>query len=312
MRILLVVAALLLAGCSDAKAPVEDDPFDDINTSKDKGIIRGIVIDPSITPVADATITLKGTDTQTRSNEEGAFVFTDLEPGPYFLDVSKTGFESVQASANVEAGVAKPPIIKVQMEPAPELVPFALPATYTGWIACESLIGIYLQPCDAGTGVFQEPDNAFFLPGADRPTDAIQVEVVWQPQQAVGERLTQTLGSCDGGEYCSPFADENFLCQNWGPSTLWCRVTALGGEGNGYFAGAEGLETQGHGKGTGTGVSVHLGADCSLCADPVAPSVGVGIVFEQEVTAYLWSFYNFEPDADWLFVEDGDPVPPGS
>lgn len=302
MRHLLLVACLTLAGCSGAA--VEE------VSGAPAGVIRGVVVDAGVAPVTDATVRVEGTDLQATSDADGAFVFTGLPPGSYFLAASKPGYQSVQAGATVVAGVAEPPLVRLQMDPVPSLVPYALPATHTGWIACEALVAMFLQPCDAGTGAFREPDNMLFLPGDDRATDAIQLELQWEAQQDVGRRLTQTIGSCDGGAYCDPYAGEDFLCQNWGPSPLWCRVTALAGEGNGHFCCAEGLHTQGHGKGTGTGVSVHVGADCSVCADPVDPALGVGIVFEQQVTAYLWSFYHFEPEPGWLFVEDGEPVPP--
>ena len=85
MRAQLLVLALLLAGCSE---PTEtpDEPFDaslddELEATAETGVIRGVVVDAAIVPVAGVTVTIDGLDQETTSNEAGAFGFDGLEPG---------------------------------------------------------------------------------------------------------------------------------------------------------------------------------------------------------------------------------------
>ena len=121
MFLLLLVP--LLAGCADEAAPEVDDFAQNLDqelqATEDTGIIRGVVVDFAIVPVADATVTLTGLDRSTQTNEAGAFGFDGLEPGTYFLEISKLGYNSTQASTDVEAGTDTPPVVKVRLEAAP-------------------------------------------------------------------------------------------------------------------------------------------------------------------------------------------------
>src|ERR1041385_538006 len=112
-----LVAALLvlvlLAGCSGSPhKKASNDPADQANFDQlglhatDKtGVIRGVVFDEAIKPVANATVNLTAGTTAagvTHTGADGAFGFSDLEPGTYFLHANKTGFIEVQQSAEVE------------------------------------------------------------------------------------------------------------------------------------------------------------------------------------------------------------------
>ena len=104
---LLLLTTVTLAGCSDDPAPeVEDPTFDEFDApvAPDRGVIRGVVVDTAIVPLAGATVTLAGLERSTTTNENGAFQFDDLEPGSYFLEVRLLGYETVQSGTSVEAG----------------------------------------------------------------------------------------------------------------------------------------------------------------------------------------------------------------
>lgn len=109
-----VLAALLgvvFAGCSDG-GPPKADPDDalgaldevEVDTSVDRGAIKGVVVDEAIRPIAHANLTLTPGGKVAQTDAGGVFVFESLEPGTYFVNASATGFSKVQGSADVTAG----------------------------------------------------------------------------------------------------------------------------------------------------------------------------------------------------------------
>ena len=69
------------------------------------GTVRGVVHDPQHRPIADASVTLKSATsdwTQTaQTDQEGAFSFTSVPLGDYFVSVTKTGFADQQQAVTV-------------------------------------------------------------------------------------------------------------------------------------------------------------------------------------------------------------------
>ena len=133
------VVALLLAGCAEGGQPVDDDEeFDDLQfeATDTTGVIRGVVIDDTITPIVGAKVAVTGQDLETESDDQGRFGFEDLEAGTYFLEISKPGFGKVQQSTDVQAGVAAPPVLKILMQKIPGSDPFVVGQLYTGYMSC--------------------------------------------------------------------------------------------------------------------------------------------------------------------------------
>lgn len=112
LSVLALLAASALAGCSGGDGG-PDAPGLDVTEAT--GGIRGLVVDPSIVPVAAATVTLN-TGASTQSGEDGLFNFTGLAAGDYVMTVTKPGHLAVQASATVVAGEPEPPVVKVLLE----------------------------------------------------------------------------------------------------------------------------------------------------------------------------------------------------
>src|SRR5262249_21772638 len=69
--------------------------------------ISGRVLDPSDRPIVGATATLKDLDTQAAqtatTDENGSYTFTALQPHPYQITVSSSGFS--ETSVNVTVGI---------------------------------------------------------------------------------------------------------------------------------------------------------------------------------------------------------------
>src|SRR5262245_50497549 len=96
-------AAILLAGCLTMGLSSV------MAQSAVTGAISGSVIDPNKAVVPNATVTLRSLDTNktetATTSAEGLFRFTNLQPGPYELIITATGFaEYKQERVVVEVG----------------------------------------------------------------------------------------------------------------------------------------------------------------------------------------------------------------
>ncbi len=314
--VILILLSALLAGCSDSgESKADDAPVDDLQSTATTGVIRGIVLDETITPIAGVTVTIPSQANATSTSDaEGRFGFDGLEGGTYILEALKVGHQTVRATAKVVAGVDDPLTIKVTLPRLPETVPYIIPIHVNGLMNCEVLAVMLVESCDLDTGVAGDDTSQFFLPVDQRAPHAVQVELDWESTQQAGESLTLTFGACNG-EYCSPYGiGTNMLCQTWGTSVLWCNVNQYTVQRSGEGAGGSSVGQTNLGVGASPGIALAIASDCAACTPPQTPqcgaACGVGLVLQQEFDAYTHVFYNFTPDEGWLFLEDGNhPVP---
>ncbi len=319
MRALLLtmtLVAVTLAGCSDDAPPatVVDDPFTDFDdpASSGKGLLRGIVIDNSITPIPDARVVIKGSTLETMTNVNGAFQFTDLDPGTYFLEVSKPSYTKIQAQGTVEADVAKPEIVRVQLELIPGELPAFVPLQYDLFMSCGFKLANFVfsaSSCDptGALGLASQDDSmhAFEMDREDAPAH-YQSEIIWEANQPASSGLV-TIQCNRDNTGCGSGVGSDRICNVRGPSPLVCRVNNdmasedVPGGGNNFT-------TIRDGAGWSPLFAVGLYSNCA--GQCVIGAVGVGAALDQEVKAYISVFYNFKPSEDWLFIEEGEhPVP---
>jgi hypothetical protein len=315
---LLVLAGLLLAGCSAAPAKPSDAPqadFSDLNLAPTAttGIIRGVVVDNAVRPLAKVTVLLRGTPPATMTTkDDGAFGFDGLAPGSYFLSFHKTGYNDVQQSVDVVAGVDKPPIAKVQLQPDGKPSPYNVAYTLDGIVECGSS---YIALCGAAhDGVvivcvttsgppvntpvcLPQPTNdaysAYMAIDGGTP-GYIQTEMVWDSTQALGDNMYYALRYADKATYDNGMYNGGFNSVT-GPSPLLDNVTG------------EKLDKAKVGNGTGLVFSIFSG-DASNGAVPLG--LGPGATFEQRYTFYVHAFYGYMPPDGWRFTTDGPPPPP--
>jgi hypothetical protein len=290
----LVGLAILLAGCTNGEAGGQDSTellFDETPVVAGKGLIRGIVVDPSIAPVMGALVALNGQAETTSTTAQGAFVFTDLEPGTYFLQVSKPGWTTVQQSTEVQANVREPPVVKVAMEKIPGAEPRAETVNLEGYLSCSVGTPLTLHDCNT----VEEQRGALFFP-IDGMPQWIQTEVTWESTQAAGDWLyiIQGVCECDGTSIASQGFDSRFDETAEATSPYIVRVDQDFLEAN--DVGGENRE---------------ISIDVSASGPEPGTTNGSGIALNQRFQVYVTFFYNFEPDAGWTFVGDGPyPVPP--
>lgn len=305
LRALMMVASLLavtLAGCSDGGSGTDEDPtfddFDDAPVDKSEGVIRGVVLDESIQPVPDATVQVGNTDLTAQTNENGAFQFSKVEPGQYFLDVRKVGYEPIQTSVDVVGGVAAPDVVKIQLPRAPGTEPVGIYSSFDGYVGCAAQTANYVWRDLCGTGGIDPDQHQVFDFGrSDTPT-IVQTELIWEFTQAFGERLgtIQYLVEDDG----SIGARQGNI---WGTSPLICRVDGASDcdNGDGTGGGGDGLNETGF---TGR-VTTRVYANCFQTCVP-GTAVGLGVVLQQRYTLMGAIFYNVTPGEDWLYHVDGE------
>jgi len=272
LAVVSILLSLAVAGCTDeAKPSADDDPFQDLPdepVSDGKGVIRGIVVDEAVQPVVEALVVVTGLGVETTTAEGGAFVFNNLEPGVYFLAVSKVGYAPTQTSTTVVAGVTKPAILKIQVQRAPGTEPRADTFEAEGFIACGIGTPATFHVCPG----LNEDRSIISIMYTGSPS-VIQVETTWESTQAAGEQLYLVYYFC--GDNCDQLADR------WSQGNFddpWVDRTT----------------------------DVPADDEVAVYASPGGPANGTGVALDQPFYTYATFFYNIEePDADWTFMEDG-------
>jgi len=318
-RALLAAATMLavaLAGCSEnpGNEKPDDDAFEDLPGEplpEGKGVIRGIVLDVAILPIPAVTVKLQGPNLETTTNENGAFVFSGVEPGTYFLQASKPGYDKIQAQVTVVAGVEKPDAVKIQLPRLPGTEPFVVADDYVAFISCGFKTANYVWDADScdptGTLGYAASDDSAptFDTGTTQNATYYQSEIFWEANQPLSSGLVtiQCLGPNAG---CGFDRGDPRLCNVRGPSPLVCRVDREMEFGD-IPGGGNNLAEIDDGAGFRGEYTIGLFSNCAVQC--VQGAVGVGLALEQEVIMYTHVFYNWQPAADWLFIRDG--APPG-
>ena len=293
MRALLAVAliAVTLAGCSGSPSttPPSDVPTAEelgLEATDSTGIIRGIVVDTAIRPLAGAAVTLMGSDPRTvQTDETGAFGFDGLEPGTYFLKAKKFGYLDAQQSADVVAGVLEPAAVKIQLAAdASAVTPFVETYTYEGFVECTTSVLVLCGAPNLLTGDNITNDRFTWDQYLTSGASLIQSEIVWQSTQAASPEMYFEMeglnGDCEGAEFFGSAS---------GPSPIMTRID------------------------NDTIEEHEIGQVCPIYYSIFAGGVQgtpVGATVEQRFTMYIHAFYGYLPPEDWRFSNDSTVPPP--
>jgi Carboxypeptidase regulatory-like domain len=305
-----LLASLVLAGCSGTGDPPADQPedadFEDLGlqATATKGVLRGVVVDDAIRPVAGVAVSLTGPSTgNTTTTADGLFGFSDLEPGPYFVHAEKAGFVAAQSTADVVAGVDDPPVVKILLTADATTAPYVATFIFEGFIECsESFVAAGHATCSQA-GLPNDKFDVTYNP--DRQPQWIQSEMHWESTQAVSPGLHVA--------YSVP--GEGLLLDNpveaGGPSPLLLQANETMVEqldvmgDNGLFIRVfnEPIE--------GTRPSDPVNGDDCLDRPALGGCAnGVGVTIEQSFTIITNIFYGFAPDPAWRYAVDGPAAPP--
>lgn len=149
MRLPILAAALLLAGLAGCAAKtggpsasgLSTTNFSDLGAtgSASTGVLVGVVVDEAIRPVKDAKVELRAPDGGNQSkltDAQGRFAFGSLAPGTYFLRVTQPQYAPAQTSAEVVAGVASPPAVRIQLARLFSQQPYSEQIKFDGYLSC--------------------------------------------------------------------------------------------------------------------------------------------------------------------------------
>ncbi len=298
--ILTLLLSAALAGCAESTPEAEPDDVtsldEELQVTDDTGIIRGVVVDSAIVPVAGVTITIQNQGLTAETNEAGEFGFEGLEPGTYFLEASRLGFLTVQQSTEVQAGVERPPIVRILMERDVSFNPYSATQVFQGFYQCGTSV---LVVCGAPnilleSQITSDVSTPYIFVDAD-PT-YVQTEMVWQSTQPVSPALSFEMEALDGCDDSSI----NYLAGARGESPIRASVNETVLE-LGTIGGAE----------CGIYHSVFAGdaLNAAHCVSGV-PCLPVGFSLEQEFEWFITTFHGYTPPEEWWFLNDGALPPP--
>ncbi len=215
---LLVLGATVLAGCAESTGDEELDNGPSIDATETTGGIRGVVVDQAIVPVQGVTVVVDGLGITVETDESGLFLFEGLDAGTYFLTASHPLYDVVQQSAVVEAGVSRPPAVRIQLTRLIAEDPYVSIQQFNGNIFCSAnVVGAYSEECGEGVGI---PRSSCFL--INHPGGCVSNPVM------PGERVLKNPSNAPGQEWYvdSPNVQTFVIEQTWEPSL---EVSASGG-----------------------------------------------------------------------------------
>ncbi len=136
-----VVVGLVIAGCAGGGPASSSEPaaFDDLkgDATATTGLIRGVVVDTAIKPIAKATVQVLGaTKHNLSADAQGRFLIDGLKPGTYLLKASAPLHKDAQTSVDVVASVDEPAITKILLQPLFDQKPFTVPLIKRGFFQC--------------------------------------------------------------------------------------------------------------------------------------------------------------------------------
>lgn len=303
----LLLAACVLAGCAEGPgAEAASDPLASgvpaLQATDTTGVLRGVVVDEAIRPLANATVALTGPSGPRTAvtGPDGFFGFAALEPGGYFVSVSRLAYVDTQAAVDVVAGVSEPPMVRVQLAFVPSEAPFVTSVHRTAFVQCivpgANLCAIVnLYPC-AVAGYCQPlvQDTSYVLlydelMAAGRAPDWYQTEMLWESTQSLSPDLAILASPHEPADGAG--RDERQAAVA-GPSPL---LLALNGT-----AGTE--WDLGTGKGVSYEIFGHMQATSAIGS--------LGVVLNQQVDFYFNAFYRYVPPGGWSIAQDGFVPPP--
>lgn len=316
-RILWAAALLvvpLLAGCTGSHAA----PRPVLQATPTTGILRGVVVDEAIRPLAGVAIRvpLAQGERNATTGADGLFAFDGLGPGAYVVSARKLGFLDLQTTGNVTVGVAEPEALRVLMRadvlnaPAIESFQFngflecSVTAFYARAAACnpndatEPLCTLPVQLCTGGPQNVTE-DRFMAVHSVSRQSVRfLQSEMTWEPVSQLSLNLRAVPGSRDpaSGKVSDYLPFE-------GASPLVMPMD--GGVAQGMLIG-NGKELvvrvfSGYANGT---------APPTCLPSPLGCPWGVGATYQQKFQVFTNVFYGFQPPEGWQFTRDGLPPIP--
>lgn len=234
LALVLVTAGCLTGGSDGSDGPVRKASAD---VGDSTGGLEGTVTDQAIQAVEGALVRVEELDRTTRTESDGSFAFSNLEPGTYRVTVNASGFLSDRETVTVTAGEVT--TIEYVLSRVSKAEPFTQTLELKGFFECGFGAGYDLSPAPppanmsggiiswstCGTINSQVGENAtndrfdhrFTL---EAPLTELVVETTWEPGAgSLSDMLWVDL--VPQGHHCGNITTcEWSLLDHWGESPL--------------------------------------------------------------------------------------------
>ena len=323
----LLALSLPLAGCLGGGTGTAQAPEGATATT---GILRGLVVDEAIRPVAGAhvNVTSSGATLNATTGDDGLFRFVGLQPGTYVVEATKRFHSGHQQAVVVQAGIDEPELVRFQLVLEQGLVPFAQVYKHDGYHECGSNvmrvcsninIATWIVVCGQTGGQVclgnVTNDRSVFFQHIDANPAFLQAELAWEATSPAGTDLSFLIG---GGTEEELKGGVGLPAYNYtsGPSPLMVRLTNHEGEGAWCRnvpdppCGERALEESSIGSTRALLGQVDAGPTFKAAPCGQVDPCGAGWSMQQQFTLYTTVFYGYEPPLDWLFTATGAPPQP--
>lgn len=279
VAVLVVASGPVLAGCSDA--PAADEPA----ASGVGGILRGVVADAAVRPVAGASVQVLGTAFAATSGEDGTFRFEGLLSGEYQVEVTKLGYAAARQAVPVVAGDPDPPFARFQLLQDLVNTPYFELQSFDGYVEFGFALGAGGRPLMSSSSftAFTGNNDWRTFHTWDRQPSVVQGEAYWVPESDAARHMAYSWNAFIVGGESAVFEG---LSEVNGTSPLMLRH--VGDDLATWEIGPERrLETR-----------------MTPSTDLAAPA-GASYNVHQTFRLFMTSFYGYAPPEGWLFVVDG-------
>lgn len=318
---------IVLAGCFGDGGTADATPEGATETT---GVLRGVVVDQAIVPVAGASVNVTGDGVRSNATtgDDGLFRFTGLKPGTYLVQAGKRFHSPHEQAVTVVAAVDEPDLVRVQLVFEPRSLPFATVYKHEGWHECgfnvvrvcsNVNIATWIVVCGQTGGAVcignVTSDRSVFFQDIDSPPSFLQAELDWDATTPVGAELAFLIG---GGTEEELKGGIGLPAYNYtsGPSPLMLRVSNHEGPDAWCRNVPDPPCTEDALNNSRIGVErallgqVDAGPTVKALPCDLADPCGVGWSMQQAFTLYTTVFYGYEPPLDWRFTATGQPPPP--
>jgi hypothetical protein len=321
----LLLPVLLAAGClggadpgpgpSPAGGPAGDDgiaPDDGLDATAETGLLRGVVVDQAIRPLAGVDVAVRRGDAsplRAQTGQDGRFGFDGLEPGSYVVEAARAGYFPATAVAAVRAGVADPPVVSLLLERDDDTVAYVEAYALDGFMECGvrgGTGGVALCQLVEGRTNLTSDRTLFKIPVTAAPS-WVQAEMAWEMTQPLADTMGLYVRQLrpDGTD-----AYMGIYPLNLGPSPL---LLAIDSDGAGHCATCveDPLNMTQWEEAWFSAMAGDLSATrppetCSPLGSPCL--AGAGVVLEQRFQLFVHVFHRATPAEGWRFTSDGPPA----
>lgn len=202
----LALLAPALAGCLGVGGDDDGSGSDGLDTksraevTSDEGGIEGVVTDPAVQAVEEASVSLEELGVSTTTQDDGSFAFSNVQPGAYTLNITKDGFIPTERSIEVDAGTVA--TVEVVLTHQPTTTPYMQQFEFKGFMECSAGVagGAFIlssNVCSEGPlGDATNTETVFTHEIQPNPWQIV-TEVDWEPATPISDRFwlsAETIG----------------------------------------------------------------------------------------------------------------------